>query len=178
MIVVNLFGVPGSGKSTAAAYIFYRLKTLGINCELVTEVAKDLVWDGNKVGIETQMYVSGTQLYRLSRLEGKVDVAITDAPLLLQAVYYYINKCPNPESFQDVEYESFIKYNNLNYMLPLPDHVDPTGRVEYSDSNMTIQKMILALLSKYDVEFKDIGRASYALDRVVDDVLDLLTWER
>lgn len=42
-IVVNLFGVPGAGKSTGAAYIFYRLKINGINAELVTEFAKDKV---------------------------------------------------------------------------------------------------------------------------------------
>lgn len=47
MLVINLFGVPGAGKSTGAAYIFARLKMLGINTELVTEFAKDKVWDCN-----------------------------------------------------------------------------------------------------------------------------------
>lgn len=40
-LVVNLFGGPGSGKSTGAAYVFARLKMLGYNAELVTEFAKD-----------------------------------------------------------------------------------------------------------------------------------------
>ena len=44
-MVVNLFGVPGAGKSTGAAYIFSRLKMEGVNCELVTEFAKDKVWE-------------------------------------------------------------------------------------------------------------------------------------
>ena len=35
MIVVNLFGVPGAGKSTGAAYVFSKLKMQGINAELV-----------------------------------------------------------------------------------------------------------------------------------------------
>ena len=42
-IVINLFGVPSAGKSTGAAYIFSRLKMAGVNAELVTEFAKDLV---------------------------------------------------------------------------------------------------------------------------------------
>ena len=33
-LVVNLFGGPGSGKSTGAAYVFARLKMLGYNAEL------------------------------------------------------------------------------------------------------------------------------------------------
>ena len=42
-IVVNLFGAPGAGKSTGAAYIFALLKMAGIEAELVTEFAKDKV---------------------------------------------------------------------------------------------------------------------------------------
>ena len=38
-LVVNLFGAPGAGKSTAAAYIFSMLKFANINAELVTEFA-------------------------------------------------------------------------------------------------------------------------------------------
>lgn len=43
-LVINLFGAPGSGKSSGAAYIFSQLKKLGIDCELVTEYAKDKCW--------------------------------------------------------------------------------------------------------------------------------------
>ena len=35
MLVVNLFGAPGAGKSTGAAYIFSQLKMAGIIAELV-----------------------------------------------------------------------------------------------------------------------------------------------
>lgn len=41
MYVINLFGQPGAGKSTGAAYIFSQLKLRGINAELVTKFAKD-----------------------------------------------------------------------------------------------------------------------------------------
>lgn len=44
-IVINLFGAPGAGKSVASAYIFSKLKMKNINCELVTEFAKDLTWE-------------------------------------------------------------------------------------------------------------------------------------
>ena len=44
-IIVNLFGGPGTGKSTGAAYIFSQLKLAGIDCEFVSEFAKDKVWE-------------------------------------------------------------------------------------------------------------------------------------
>ena len=47
-IIVNLFGVPGAGKSTGAAYIFSQLKMAGVNAELMPEFAKDKVWEENK----------------------------------------------------------------------------------------------------------------------------------
>ena len=48
MILVNLYGAPGSGKSTGAAYIFSKLKMAGVDAELVTEFAKDKLWEESK----------------------------------------------------------------------------------------------------------------------------------
>ena len=42
--IINIFGNPGSGKSTIAAYLFTELKSRNIEVELVTETAKDLVY--------------------------------------------------------------------------------------------------------------------------------------
>ena len=64
-IVINLFGVPSAGKSTGAAYIFSRLKMAGVNAELVTEFAKDLVWEENTVALGNQLYVFSNQLHRM-----------------------------------------------------------------------------------------------------------------
>lgn len=59
MLVVNLFGAPGAGKSTGAAYVFSQLKMRGINAELVTEFAKDKVWEENDEVFKHQEYIFG-----------------------------------------------------------------------------------------------------------------------
>ena len=58
-LVVNLFGVPGAGKSTGAAYIFSCIKMAGINAELITEYAKDKVWERNDEAFRNQAYIFG-----------------------------------------------------------------------------------------------------------------------
>lgn len=56
-LVVNLFGVPGAGKSTGAAYIFSCIKMAGVNAELITEYAKDKVWERNDEAFRNQASV-------------------------------------------------------------------------------------------------------------------------
>ena len=48
MLIVSLCGQPGVGKSTGSAYVFSKLKMAGVNAELVTEFAKDKVWERNE----------------------------------------------------------------------------------------------------------------------------------
>ena len=67
MILVNLFGAPGAGKSTGAAYIFSQLKMRGINAELVTEFAKDKVWEGSKAVFENQAYIFDAVVRRVAK---------------------------------------------------------------------------------------------------------------
>ena len=59
-LIVNLYGGPGSGKSTGSAYIFSKLKMAGVDAEYVTEFAKDKVWEGNKEVFNCQFYITGT----------------------------------------------------------------------------------------------------------------------
>ena len=87
MLLINLYGAPGAGKSTGAAYIFTRLKMEGVNAELVTEFAKDKVWEESKAVFDNQAYIFGKQYFRISRLQDKVDVVVTDSPIILSCYY-------------------------------------------------------------------------------------------
>jgi ABC-type oligopeptide transport system ATPase subunit len=87
MKVINLYGGPGTGKSTTAAGLFYQMKSRGYKVELVTEYAKDLTYDKRHTILKNQEYVFAKQLAKLRRLKGQVDYVITDSPLLMQLNY-------------------------------------------------------------------------------------------
>lgn len=88
-IVVNLFAGPGAGKTTTMAGLFSKLKLDNIVCEMATEFAKELTWEERWVALSNSIYVFAEQQYRLFKLSKKVDIIITDAPLLIS---YYFNK--------------------------------------------------------------------------------------
>ena len=85
--VVNLYGGPGVGKSTSAAYLFYLLKAAGCNAELVREYVKEWAWEGRRINDYDQMYFLGKQLRKESLLYGRASHVVTDSPVLL-GVYY------------------------------------------------------------------------------------------
>ena len=84
-VLINLFGGPGSGKSTTAALLFAKLKMLDVNAELVQEYAKELVWNGVTDLEQWDVYIE--QKKRIYSLINKVDIIISDSPLELS--YYY-----------------------------------------------------------------------------------------
>lgn len=88
MLLVNLSGGPGSGKSTTAAYIFAKVKLAGFKAELVGEEARDLIYNGSIPMLENQALILGQQWQRITRLQNhNADVAICDSPLSLSVLY-------------------------------------------------------------------------------------------
>lgn len=88
MLVINLYGGPGSGKSTTAAVAFAYLKNKGIRAELVGEEAKHQIYWGSSNQLRNQFLLASLQYTRLRNLkEAGCKIAISDSPLLQNIVY-------------------------------------------------------------------------------------------
>jgi hypothetical protein len=118
-LVVNLFAGPGAGKSTYAALLYGRLKQEGVNAELVPEYAKDLTWEERKEALANQPYVTAKQIWRIQRLVGKVDVVVTDSPILIGLVYPSEHCTPAWERYV---VETHTTLDSLNLFLVRNDH--------------------------------------------------------
>lgn len=133
MKVINLFGAPGSGKSTVAAGLFYLLKARGVICELTQEYAKEMVWADSTgtpgkqpAGMEDQISIFAEQNRRLVRVKDKIEVAVTDSPILLSSVY-----APEryPASFHALVADVFRSYSNVNFFLERAIPYENVGRL-------------------------------------------------
>jgi len=85
--LINFYGAPSSGKSTLAAELFAKMKRAGKDVELVSEHAKDWVWDKRKIEKFFQIKIVSEQIYRESRLFNQVEYIITDSPAPLGCYY-------------------------------------------------------------------------------------------
>lgn len=169
MLVINLFGVPGAGKSTGAAYIFSKLKMLGMNAELITEFAKDKVWENNEEVFKNQAYLFGKQSFKMSRCREKVDVIVTDSPLPLSI--FYNNDEVLGEDFNKTVMNVFNSYNNMNYLLLRTKPYNPIGRHQTQEESDALKKPMEKLLNNRNIPYLEIGGEVIGYDKIVDDVM-------
>jgi hypothetical protein len=54
---------------------------------MAPEYAKERVWQKDMFVFEQQNYIGAKQAMRIARLQGKVDVIVTDAPLIMNTAY-------------------------------------------------------------------------------------------
>lgn len=165
--IVNLFGGPGVSKSTTAALVFGKLKANGVNAELVTEFAKELVWEERDYAVRCTPFLFGEQLFRLERLRNKVSVVVTDSPILLCTIYgrHYGN------AFCQFACEQHERFDNVNVRLVRNEVVhpyNPKGRLQTEDEAKAIDTQISRMLLDHPHTTIPVGDADATANRIVE----------
>jgi len=158
--VINIIGGPGTGKSTIATGIYSLLKQQGVSCELASEYAKDVTWEGNTALFNNQIKLFAEQFRRVYRLLDKVDFVICDSPLILNGIYvkFWLNRAEKKYFDDDYIYlqeqffnETFDQFNNLNFYIQRnPKYHTPNGRVHTLEESKEIDRAILDTMLVYD----------------------------
>ena len=125
--VINFFGGPCCGKTGMSGQLFGLMKSKNINVAYVSEFATDLVWKNSLQCLDDQLYIFGEQNHRIYTLLNQVNYIITDCPILLSVHYLrtaykkFNNESDNvitwKDSIEDLIYETFMLYNNINFQL-------------------------------------------------------------
>lgn len=166
--VINLYAGPGAGKTTAALQICLELKKLGVNAEYVSEFAKDLIYDGKEEMLKDQKFVTDGQYERLNRLRGKVDVIVTDSPLLLGQVY---GKKSIDKDYKDEIRNRYDSFDNYNAFIVRDKNFTQKGRVHNLEESKQLDADVLQMLSD-----NKIFHGYYKQDNLSEAVENIEKW--
>lgn len=142
----------------------------GVNAELVTEFAKDKVWEETRAPFENQLYMLAKQYFRITRCENKVDVIITDSPILLSLIYN------NDKERLGVEFDSLVKhlfryYNSYNIMLKRVKKYNPVGRLQTEAESDKLSGQIENMLLDLNMHYHTFNGNLEGYDAIVNNIM-------
>ena len=146
-LVVNAFGGPGAGKTTACLSAVSELNKRGYVAYYVQEYAKELVYDNPELldgSKEHQLHILGEQVKRLDRFMGKADIIVTDASILFNSVYQ-----KEPDKNYDQAVTSLHNhYKSFNFFVNRGEHYEQEGRMETKEESQVKDQEIKAMLDE------------------------------
>lgn len=151
MIVINCFAGAGAGKSTVALLLAGMLKQAGVDCEYVDEWHKMSVWLNHGNVLQHPEMMLANQHQKLWALDGKVEVVVSDCPLILFAPYAreYIPGYPFDE-FEKLSMVLNAKYTNYNVWINRnPDIFKQEGRVQTLAESVVMDNKIHAFVEHH-----------------------------
>ena len=166
MKVVNLFAGPCAGKSTTAMGLSYKMKLAGKNVEYVTEYAKSLTWEKRDRVLENQLYILAKQDKKLRDLDGQVDWAVSDSPLIIGIDYM------TPEEHagltEAMYLERWAKYDNINFFIVRDKPYNPIGRHGTLEDAKKLDGAIFKTLKDKEIPFILVKGNHQAADTIYD----------
>ena len=153
--IINLFGGPGSGKTTCAMSICSELKKLGYSAEYVQEYAKELVYEKNfdlLDGSEMHQFeILQEQMHRVDRLlGGDVDFIVCDAPIVLNGIYNQELTAEYSGMLQDL----FAQYQNMSFFIERDvTSYQQEGRMQTFQESVEKDAEIRNMLDSYGISW-------------------------
>lgn len=150
MLVINLFGAPGSGKSTTMHQLAADMKMMGLSVEVASEGYKDILMDGTyESSLGNPINILADQNKRLEVVKrGGSDFAITDSPLPLVA--YYANG-RSVDRFDEHVVNVFSGYDNMNYFIIRDHEYQEAKRHQNREGALSIEEELPSFLDYFKI---------------------------
>ncbi len=176
--IICLYGGPGSGKSTTAAGLFYRLKSAGVNAEMNREYIKEWVWEDRKIkpGDQTYYFAKMARKERIYMKAG-IDVIITDSPLIL--THFYGMKFDEFEQKSNTSLTMLKHHHEIckhygykveHFVLHRDKPYNQQGRYQDEETAKSFDIEIKELLNQKNIKFEEIFGINP--DNTVNQIID------
>ena len=173
-LIVNFFCGAGGGKSSMSTGVFFELKWMGINTEYVAEWCKMMVWEERTAPFQNQNYIFGKQHYNIQRLVGKLDVVITDSPILLSAFY----NNPINETFNQHVLNEFNKFNNINYFIERVKPYNPKGRFQTAEEAKQDDIKLRKMLDNFGIKYSIIKGEKTSTEIIANQIKNIINAQK
>lgn len=149
--VINLLGAPGAGKTIAAMDLCSMLRKDYVHAELISEAAKDHIYDGTESSEIDQLAIFAEQYKRVKRLNGKVKFIISDSPLFLSG--FYAQKYGYHSGFSKYSIQVANEFKNLNFLIHRHHRYDPNGRSQTEEESNAIHVELKDYMYLHNVDY-------------------------
>ena len=166
---INIFGAPGSGKSTMRSRLFYELKKRQLKVEEITEYAKELTYGEDNIKLGDQILVFGRQQHPHNVLDKKVDYVVTDSPFIMG--YTYIDtSLPYCEELKSLMIATNKSYDSINYFLNRNHEYQEFGRNQTEKESDEKAEEVKQFLRDNNIEFTEVKSGKKFIKKVLKDL--------
>ena len=172
--LINFYGGPGSGKSTLASLLQGFTKMHAITPEYTGEYAKDLAFEGRLELKRNDIYMFAKQHQKQYRLNGKVDLIISDSPLMLSKVY----RQEKDDIFDALVKQESEKYDNVNFFVERRKEYETRGRQQTKEEAVKIDDKTLTMLEDDKIPYEKITGDWIGFNNVLSHILKQLNTQQ
>lgn len=156
---INLFGGPGTGKSTTATGLFNRMKRKGFQAEYNPEFAKSLTYGKDYTRLKDQLLILATQHHPQWVMQGQLEYVIHDSPFVMGLTYLAKDPHLPEKEFKALSIAMYKTYDNINIFLKRNVEEHPYqeyGRSQSLEQAEEKDREIKALLDDNDIPYYEI----------------------
>lgn len=170
MLLFNMHGGAGAGKSTAAAYLYTELKKAGFRIELVREKARDFIYAQSiRILDRNQFLVSAVQFEEVLKVkEAGFDIAVSDSPLCLGHIYGRLNGLDYTDELRTLVRKVENQFETLDVMLRRVQPFDREARIHDEQVSVKVDTMVRQEVGDFWLEIDgDEAGLEVLRDRVI-----------
>lgn len=175
--VINLYGGPGTGKSTVAALLFAKFKNMGLNTELVTEYVKGWVYDNRTPVMYDQYYFFAKQMRREYSLFNHIDYIVTDSPMLMNGYYSSLYGTKEEGELFEKMCKTYFKRckteDNVEHIHIFLKRVKPfnqIGRFQNEERSKEMDLEIFNYLTNINIPLISIDANEESIDKIIEKI--------